>query len=195
MNNYFEIIKKSSGASILISLGCYVLLKIGNPIGPFLFSLGLLGVCYLNLNLFTGKCGFCIKDKIKLSYLFLILITNLIIGYLCGFVFSYTDIDIFNNAIDKVASWEISISFFIKSILCGIVMYTAVCIYKKGSNLGILLGVPLFIFAGFQHCIANVIYMGVARTFDLSIIVCIIGNFVGSILAYYFSKETIKDAK
>lgn len=193
MNKYFEIIKKSAGASILISLGCYVLLKIGNPFGPFLFSLGLLGVCYLNLNLFTGKCGFYIKDKIKKLDIFLMLFINLIVGYLCGLAYSYTDIDIFNSALEKVVTWDISVGFFIKSILCGIVMYTAVCIYKKGSNLGILLGVPLFIFAGFQHCIANVIYMGVARTFDLSIIVCIIGNFVGSILAYYFSKETIKE--
>ena len=60
-----ELINKSIAASILISLGNYALLKLGNPIGPIIFAFGLLGVCYLGANLFTGKCGFYIADKIK----------------------------------------------------------------------------------------------------------------------------------
>ena len=51
--------------------------------------------------------------------------------------------------------------------------------YKKGTPLGIIFGVPLFIFCGFQHCIANVITMGVGLAFDWSLILCIIGNFFG----------------
>ena len=77
---YKELINKSVGASILISLGVYSLLKMGSPIGPVLFTLGLLGVCYMGLNLFTGKCGFLIADKIKLLDLTLILVINLISG-------------------------------------------------------------------------------------------------------------------
>ena len=46
-----ELINKSIGASVLISLGDFALLKLGNPIGPIIFSLGLLGVCYMGLNL------------------------------------------------------------------------------------------------------------------------------------------------
>ena len=62
-----ELVRKSVGASILISLGCYSLLKMGSPIGPVLFTLGLLGVCYMGQNLFTGKCGFIIQDKNRCS--------------------------------------------------------------------------------------------------------------------------------
>ena len=68
-------------------------------------------------------------------------------------------------------------------------MYIAVLMYRKGTPLGIIFGIPLFIFCGFQHCIANIITMGAARAFHISIIICIIGNFVGSLLMWYFSKD------
>jgi len=69
----FELLRKSAGAAVLIGLGDYVLLRAGNPVGPVLFAFGLLGVCVLGLNLFTGKCGFLFEDKIKVVDLLLIL--------------------------------------------------------------------------------------------------------------------------
>ena len=192
---YKELINKSVGASILISLGVYSLLKMGSPIGPVLFTLGLLGVCYMGLNLFTGKCGFLIADKIKLLDLTLILVINLISGYLIGLMYSITDPEIYKNAVAKVATWDFSLAFFIKSIMCGVIMYIAVLMYKKGTPLGIIFGVPLFIFCGFQHCIANIITLGVSRGFDSSIIICILGNFVGSLVMWYFSKDIVISKK
>ena len=126
MNKKIELINKSIGASILIGLGNYVLLKIGNPLGPFLFAFGLLGVCYMGLNLFTGKCGFIIEDKIKIIDLSIILIVNLIAGYLLGLIFSISDIDVYKNALDKVNTWSFNLSFFIKAIMCGVIMYISV---------------------------------------------------------------------
>ncbi len=167
MEKYMELIGKSISASLLISLGNYALLKLGNPIGPVIFALGLLGVCYMGLNLFTGKCGFLFQDKINPKDLIIILVVNLIFGYLFGLAFSITDEEVFTNAVAKVETWSISIPFFIKSVLCGIIMYIAVYMYKKGTPLGIIYGIPLFIFCGFQHCIANIVTLGVARTFDL----------------------------
>ena len=194
MQNKLDLIKRSVGASVLISLGCYVLLKIGNPIGPILFSLGLLSVCYMNQNLFTGKCGFIFQDKIPYIDLIIILCTNLLTGYLLGYIYSFADLDIYNNALSKAILYECSISFFIKSILCGVTMYIAVYLYRKGSPLGIIIGIPLFIFAGFQHCIANIITLGIARTLSLSnflsMIICIIGNFLGSLLMWFLTTET-----
>ncbi len=184
-----ELILKSIGAAFLISLGNYALLKLGEPIGPIIFALGLLGVCYMGLNLFTGKCGFLFQDKIKITDLLLILIFNLLAGYLFGLAFSVADCDVMNNAIAKVDTWNISWAFFIKSILCGVIMYIAVYMYKKGTPLGIIYGIPLFIFCGFQHCIANIITLGVARTFSPSIFIWILGNFIGSLFIWYISKE------
>ena len=189
MKKNIELVNKSIGAALLISLGNFALLKLGNPIGPIIFAFGLLGVCYMDLNLFTGKCGFLIENKIKIKDLVIILVINLIFGYLIGLMYSITDKDIVNVAIKKIATWDISIAFFIKSVLCGMIMYIAVLMYKKGSPFGIIYGIPLFIFCGFQHCIANIITLGVARTFDYSIFICIIGNFIGSLLMWLVSKS------
>ena len=109
MKKYLDLISKSMGAAMLISLGNYALLKLGNPIGPVIFAFGLLGVCYMNLNLFTGKCGFFIENKIKIKDLLIILVVNLLFGYLLGLVFSITDKEIVEVAIKKVASWDINI--------------------------------------------------------------------------------------
>ncbi len=193
INYYKELIFKSIGAAVLISLGNYALLKLGNPIGPVIFAFGLLGVCYMGQNLFTGKCGFLFQDRIKFTDLLLILIFNLLAGYLLGYIYSFADNDIVLNAIDKVATWELSVSFFIKSVLCGVIMYIAVLMYKKGTNTGIIYGIPLFIFCSFQHCIANVVTLGVAHTFDWSLLLCIAGNFLGSLIMWYISRDRIKE--
>ena len=195
MTKYIELINKSVGAAILIGLGDYALLKLGNPIGPILFTLGLLGVCYMGQNLFTGKCGFLISDKIKLLDLFLILLFNLIAGYLLGLLFSITDKEVLSNAVSRVTTWEFSFPYFVKGVMCGVIMYIAVFMYKKGTPLGIIFGIPLFIFCGFQHCIANIITLGAAQTMHVAIILAIIGNFVGSLLMWYFSKDIIMEKK
>ena len=196
MNQKLELVGKSVGAALLIALGDFALLKLGNPIGPVIFAFGLLGVCYMGQNLFTGKCGFLIEDKIKLLDLFAILAVNLLAGFFIGVIFSLIDTQVATAAVAKAASWEISMPFFIKSILCGVIMYIAVLTYRKGTPLGIIFGVPLFIFCGFQHCIANVITMGAAQTFSWSLIICILGNFVGSLLMWLLSRNiTIPEKK
>ena len=125
MNDKIELVLKSVGASFLISLGNYALLKLGSPIGPVIFAFGLLGVCYLGQNLFTGKCGFFIEDKIPFLDLMIILIVNLVAGYLFGLMYSITDESLIVTAVDKVKTWDFSLAFLIKSFLCGTIMYIA----------------------------------------------------------------------
>ena len=187
-----ELINKAIGAAFLISLGNYALLKLGNPIGPVIFAFGLLGVCYLGQNLFTGKCGFLIEDKIKITDLLLILVVNLLAGYICGLVYSYCDHDLIKVATDKVATWNFSFAFFIKAFLCGTIMYIAVKMYREKTPLGIIYGIPLFIFCGFQHCIANVVTLGVARTFSWTLLLAVLGNFVGSLCIWFISRDIKK---
>jgi len=186
---FSNLIRKSIAASVLIGLGNYVLLKLGNPLGPFLFAFGLLGVCVMGANLFTGKCGFLFEDKIKPLNLALILLVNLLAGYLIGLLFSVCDAGIVAAAQEKVASWNFDWSFFVRSVMCGVIMYLAVAIFRKGSKLGILLGVPLFIFCGFQHCIANVITLGVAMSWSWTLILAVAGNFIGSLAMWYLCRE------
>ena len=190
-----ELIRKSIGAAILIGLGDYALLKLGNPIGPVIFAFGLLGVCYLGQNLFTGKCGFFIEDKIPVGKLLTILGVNLVAGYLVGLLFSLTDSAVVAAATDKVASWDFSLAFFVKSVLCGVIMYLAVAMYRKNTPLGVIFGIPLFIFCGFQHCIANVITMGVATVWSWTLVLAIVGNFVGSIAMWWIAKDAASKKK
>ena len=171
----------------MIGLGNYALLKLGSPLGPI--ALGLLAVCYLGLNLFTGKCGFLLEDKLKISDLLLILGANLLAGYLIGLFFSTLDSAVVVSAVEKAAGYEFSFAFFGKSFLCGVIMYVAVKMYKLGTPLGILFGIPLFIFCGFQHCIANVITLGAPSTFSWSLLLAILGNFLGSLFVSWLTVE------
>lgn len=194
----FDLLKKSAAASLLIGLGNFALLKLGNPIGPVIFAFGLLGVCYLGLNLFTGKCGFLFEDKLKVKDLLLILLVNLVAGYLFGLLFSLADGAIIEPAAEKVTAWDLSLSFFVKAFLCGIIMYLAVKIYKKGTPLGIIFGIPLFIFCGFQHCIANVITFGVSSIFSwtalAALFLAVLGNFLGSLFTSFLSRDRSRPA-
>ena len=175
-----QLIKGAVLASILIGLGDYVLLKVGAPLGAFLFALGLYGVCLLGANLFTGKCGFILENK-KWIDLGIILLVNMVAGWMIGWAFSVADPAIHDAAVIKFNSWDLSLGFFLRSIFCGMIMYIAVKCYKMGSIWGVFIGVPLFILAGFQHSIANVITAGAAVSWSWTILLCALGNFIGSI--------------
>lgn len=175
-----QLIKGAILASILIGLGDYVLLKVGAPLGAFLFALGLYGVCLLGANLFTGKCGFILENK-KWLDLGIILLVNMVAGWMIGWAFSIADPVIHDAAVIKFNSWDLSLGFFLRSIFCGMIMYIAVKCYKMGSIWGVFIGVPLFILAGFQHSIANVITAGAAVNWSWTILLCALGNFIGSI--------------
>ena len=175
-----ELIKKSAAAALMIALGDYVLLKIGAPLGAFLFAFGLLGVCALGVNLFTGKAGAMKKNGFKIQDMLIILSVNLIAGYLIGYLMSFCDDGVKTAALDKVANWEFSPAFFIKGLFCGAIMFITVQSFKK-TPLSVFAGVPLFILCGFQHCIANIITLGIANTWHWSIILAIAGNWIGAI--------------
>ena len=187
---YIELVRLSAGASLLIGLGDYVLLKIGTPIGPFLFAFGLLGVCVIGLNLFTGKCGFVIEDRIKVSDLAIMLAVNLVCGYAFGVMFGVMDASIIAVASEKIVGWDLDWGFFLRSAACGAVMYLAVDLYRRGTVLGVLLGVPLFIFCGFQHSVANAVTMGAAMDFSWTILLCAAGNFIGAIVAWGLCRKS-----
>ena len=180
-----NLVRKSAAASLLIGLGCFALLKLGSPIGPVIFAFGLLGVCTLGLSLFTGQCGFLFENRLKITDLLIILAVNLASGYLAGLLFRAADPSIIGAAAEKAAGWDCSPAFFIRAFLCGVIMYLAVKMFRKGTPLGILFGIPLFIFCGFQHCIANAVTLGVAASFSWSLVPAVLGNFLGSLAASF----------
>lgn len=184
-------------AGILITIGCTAYLSVDNKyIGALLFTVGLVGICYLNLNLFTGKVGYLIQKEVDTLDLLAILLGNFLGAYTTGLLISFC----YPNLIEKAAALltiknEISLSnLFIRGVFCGILMYIAVEGYKgeggeingKGSPLAILLAIPAFILSGFEHSVAYIGYAGIAQQLNLNTLVTIImGNSVGSLLASY----------
>lgn len=178
-----EVIFKGTAASFMITLGVAVLLN--QPIiGTFLFALGLLAICEKGFLLFTGKCGFAPWMPNYSSYrIFEILIVNVLMGWLFGYCISIASPELAEIAANKIATWSPNyLTSFIQAFFCGAIMHLAVDLHSsRDEKLGILFGVPIFIFCGFQHCIANSILLGIAATFNPMIFIHILGNWIGGI--------------
>lgn len=193
-----EDIKKAAVSGILISIGGCVLLsstKAGSMwAGALLFSLGLFAICEYGFNLYTGKVGYIADDFKNWRYILkvlLILVINLITTFIVGILVSLCLPDIAEAARASYAAklaaeppkWALS------SVLCGLLMYLAVDLWKRGRRIGVFLCVPTFIFCGFDHSIANSFFNGAAigaQTFSgrniLFIIIVILGNAAGGML-------------
>lgn len=185
---------KSLIAAFLISLGVAVNLTIGSPLGPIFFAFGLLGVCVLDAELYTGKAGYWWKDK-KMKLL-AVLFSNIIWGWFFGMLISYANPELVAVATAKITAWNFSLQFFLQSFFCGSIMYICVDSYKKGNVYAIFLGVPLFIYCGFQHSIANAIVYGVAQTIPNIplILFCAFGNLCGALIVNLLMENDMGDA-
>lgn len=174
------LMEKSMLASFFIALGVAVNLTLGPPFGPFLFSFGLLSVCMFEANLFTGKAGYWWRhQKIDLAK---VLFWNIIWGWFFGWF-----IGMMNPELKEIALMKLEVGnpfvFIVKSFFCGSIMFICVDLFKRNLPFGIFLGVPLFIYCGFQHSIANAIMYGVTQFLpDIGALgMCAFGNLAGAI--------------
>lgn len=204
-------IKKAIASGILISIGGCVLLastKAGMMwAGAILFSLGLFAICEYGFNLYTGKVGYIAEHFSDFKYIrlvLLILLVNILTTFVMGMLASVCLPDIAESArasyVSKLAAdpkkWILS------SILCGLLMYLAVDLWKRGQKIGVFLCVPVFIFSGFDHSIANSFYNGAAigeDTFTLRnlafVVVVILGNALGGMLLPMLTRTWKKSAE
>lgn len=169
---------KAFAAGFLISIGCKVYLMEGQFFGAVLFSLALLCIIKYNLPLFTGRVGYP-NSWVWLVY---ILVFNLLGSMTGGLLFeSQWPVE---TVLQRCESplWKV----FIRGTGCGILMYIAVD-YGKKSPFITIMSIATFILAGFDHCIADMAYLANKLTYYTPwyIPVVILGNAVGSKLAYY----------
>ncbi|MCR4562693.1 MAG: formate/nitrite transporter family protein, partial [Bacilli bacterium] len=184
-------------------------------IGALLFPVGLLLVLYFKMNLYTGKIGPAFRnpnlDKKGLNtfeWLFWILIGNAIGAFLVGFaVYGLSMIDStssFSKAVVATGTSrnmeftaEAIFGMIFKSMLCGILVYASVYLFGKlqsqfGKVLGVVIPISFFVYAGFQHCVANMFYLAASgqwnANFLVGLLLCILGNSVGAILIDLFVK-------
>lgn len=197
-----KYIKSSIFAGILIGVAGYVYLTVSGIVGACMFAFGLLGVCYLGLHLYTGKAGsvsFNKEDDIYYPSLASILLFNFVGTGITGLLLSVIAGDAVMANLQNIIANRVSSEFFqtvVKAVFCGFIMEMAVFMYKKGTSLGILFGVPLFILCGFYHCIADSFYYAL-YLFDggkievallMTFLLSIFGNLLGCNVRRIFVK-------
>ena len=205
-------IAEGIAAGIMISIGgCVFLtcLKDGNKaLGAILFSIALLVICYKGFSLYTGKIGFIIEnhDKEAFSVLLLGLLGNAIATILIGFAVQYAFSDL-QAAAETICDAKLTQSFgsaFLRSVMCGILMYLAVNIYRENKTIvGILFAIPVFILSGFEHSIANMFYFSVSGIVSwnafgylwLIVLGNTLGAFIFPLLAMVGKKKNKKEVK
>ena len=179
-------------AGVFISIGgCVNLLSPDKIVEAIMFSVGLYSIVCFSLNLFTGKVGYWIDNGLPFAKdLGIILLGNFMGTFIPGVLLSFTRQTAIREgsaALVMVKLADTPQSIFVLAIFCGILMFTAVELYKRTKNpLGIFVCVPVFILSGFEHCIANMFYISAASMWSIKaviyMIIMILGNTLGGLL-------------
>jgi len=184
-------------------------------IGSFMFGIGLFTIIHYGLWLYTGKVGYVLDNKPKYFIdLVVCFLGNalgcLTLSALIGLTSQGAALQAEATPIVDAKLNSTWYSIFIMSMMCGVMIYLAVdghkkCQYSIGKVLFAFMPIALFILAGFEHVVANVVYFTYAKTLTWQVvgyfILMFIGNGVGSIaidgllkLVAYFKKEKVDKA-
>ena len=186
--NIVEVLKSAIIAGICIGIAGIGFLVTRDIVGSVLFSFALLTVVAYKLKLYTGTAGFIKKGE--LSLLVLVFIGNVSGCLLMSLLARLSPMPLQESA-QSILEGRLAMGPFhggLLSIACGFIMTTAVTFARKGNNLPLLFGVPLFITCGYPHCMADAFfYLCVPLDFwvtNLGGILCfyvciVLGNFVG----------------
>ena len=185
MNNKLKIFINSILAGLCIGIGCNIYLSCDNKyIGASLFSVGLITIITFGFNLYTGKVGYIVTKGSKFIIDVLIILLGNIVGcILCGLLFPS---DIAAQMCFVKLSTNL-LTIFYKSIMCGLLMFVAVDSYKVNKNfLLTFMCIPTFILSGYEHSIADVVYLTMGGIFSpvaiKFIFIVILGNAIGGMI-------------
>lgn len=193
-----QMISKSLLAGLLISIGGTAYLACDNRyVGAALFAVGLLAICYLGYDLYTGKVCYAKPNRYGITYLATVLAGNLIAVTVCGMVAHYVMPELVSKA-NQITAGKLAQplwSVLVRAIGCGVLIYVAVEVWKRHqSMLGVLIAVPTFILCGFNHCIADCFYFAVSDDVGaagvLYIVTVVLGNSIGGLIHYILSRES-----
>ena len=180
---------KVNNTSILsgILVGIGVIINVLSPnkyIGSMLFSLALLTIIDLQLQLFTGQIGFAIDKKFTfIEYIFMLFYNLLgvsVVVNLYHFIATSASYEqMIQIAANKFAHTHIQL--LICGIMCGILMMIAV--YCKNMIITIFC-IMTFILSGYEHCIASFPFFVFAPSIVnlTKFLTIVVGNSIGSII-------------
>lgn len=194
--NFKELWVQSILAGVCIGLGGAFYLGFESKIlGALFFTLGLFTIVTRGFHLFTGRVGYLpgqgpdYAASLGITWLGNLVGTNLVAALL-GFTRLAPAVQEKAAALCAVKLNDSLLSLFVLSIFCNILMYIAVDGFRSnphevGKYLGLFLCVAGFILAGFEHCVANMFYFGMAGAWSLpalsKLLVMTAGNAVGGL--------------
>lgn len=179
---------------MLIGCAGFAYSMTGGVVGSFLFCFGLFGVLYGKWALYTGYAGsYAWREGRDWARLFYTLLGNLIgVLALAAVLAVSSDATIAkaNEVVSKIIADRTSSEWWqlvIRGIGTGFIMEIAVRYGRQAKYMTLLLGVPVFIFCGLPHCVADIFYYGVdwftqggsPATYLLPWVSAIIGNLIG----------------
>ena len=196
------------GGFLYILMVHYVPGELGKVLGSLLFAIGLFLVCTFRLSLYTGKIGCIYEGKQEKAFyisLPVMLVGNAVgafaLGYLCYAIFQNVDIMKTVNSVcagrTTLNSFGDYLSCIIRSVLCGLCVYLSVKAFNNNrlKLIGIILLVLfvfIFVYSGFQHCIANMFYFGFGNHINgytfVNLALVILFNSVGPIFGVMLFK-------
>lgn len=195
-------------AGICIGVAATIFLNIENKnVGGALFAIGLLLIFFFNFKLFTGRVGYLVENKPEYTLdLIFVFFGNFAGTFIMGNLMRLTrNTKVVDTAKELVKTKldDNLLSIFILSVFCGVMMYAAAEFYSKAKDpvikyLGVFLPVMAFIFAGFEHVVANCYYFSLAAEWNakvfLYILIMALGNSVGGVL-FPLAKKIMKEDK
>lgn len=181
-------------AGVMTGLGGAAFLGAGNRhVGAFLFAIGMFACLTLGLPLFVGRSARALCETPGRFHGTLpIAALNLLGAGVCGILYGLavpSGVDLLQAGKLAQPWW----STLIRGLLCGMILFTAGeswRLLKEGKPVGILLGVPAFVLAGFENSVADAFYFGaglgqtggfVPRTI-LFVVLAATGNILGAAL-------------
>lgn len=191
------IFKKAFLAGIIVSISAYNYILNYDVLSKIVFSFALLVILNMKLNLYTSKATSILFSEIdsssKVKNILTIYIGNALACILFGFLFSFLS----ETHANQIWATKLETNLFIvlyKAIIVGVLMQIAATCKQDLITIGAVL---LFIGTSSEHSIANIVYMSVARSFNLYsffyVILVSIGNFLGSIMVYLLNADKNSD--
>ncbi|MFQ6703685.1 MAG: formate/nitrite transporter family protein [Alphaproteobacteria bacterium] len=188
LRKIIDVFRSSLMSGVCVGIAGFGFLATRDIVGSVLFAFGLLSVVNYRLRLYTGTAGFIRKGELRL--LGLILVGNIVGCLIVALLARMSPLELQSSAQNilegRLATGPLKGGLL--AIGCGMIMTTAVTFARKGNNLPMLFGVPLFITCGFPHCVADAFYyLTVPLDFWLNhfteillfYISIVIGNFIG----------------
>lgn len=183
-----------AGACIGIGATAYLLCE-NRYIGAILFSVGLVMVKEFDLKLYTGYISRALQYRLKGVFdAFIIFCGNVCGAFLLSILTCFSTIgEALQGKAYAIMQSKLSAgiaSWFIMAMLCNVMIYLAT--YRKDHILT-LFGVTVFVLCGFEHSIADALYIAISGAYTLPhswafLTFVALGNAVGGILWHNIMK-------